>query len=203
VPVALSPDDFYAHALTAADEEKRLPLSRMTMWEVAPFDQDGLKVAPLRPPVVPEPPRSGEDPADCRSCERRDEGLWLDDNWRLNRIGPMGVPLVLMLHPREHHDLADLPDTLAAELGVLSTHIGRHVEGLDNVSRCHVFRVGDGGAHLHIWFFARPLGQGQLYGSWMPVWDDLLPEYPEDLAQADAEAVVRALGASYPPGQVR
>ena len=196
--MALSPDDFYAHALAAADGERRLPLSRMTMWEVAPFDQDGLRTAPLRPPVVPEPPRSGEDPTTCRSCERRDDGLWLDDHWRLTRVGPMGVPLVLMLHPREHHDLADLPDDLAAELGVLSVHIGRHVEALANVSRCHVYRVGDGGAHLHVWFFARPLGQGQLYGSWLPVWDDLLPEYPEDLAQGDAEAVVRALEASYP-----
>ena len=197
--MALSPDDFYAHALTVTDEEGRLPLSRMTMWEVAPFDQDGLKVAPLRPPVVPEPPRKGEDPADCPSCDRRDEGLWLDERWRLTRMSGMGVPLVLMLHTRDHHDLADLPDDLAAELGVLSAHIGRHVEALPNISRCHVYRVGDGGAHLHIWFFARPLGQGQFYGSWLPVWDDLLPEYPDDLAQADAELVVRALEASYPP----
>jgi hypothetical protein len=60
-----------------------------------------------------------------------------------------------------------------------------------------VYRVGDGGAHLHIWLFARPLGQGQLYGSWLPVWDDLLPEYPDDHAQRDAETVARALTASY------
>ena len=59
--------------------------------------------------------------------------------------------------------------------------------------RAHVYRIGDGGAHLHIWFFARPLGQGQLYGSWLPVWDDLLPEYPDDLAEQDAETVARGL----------
>ena len=109
------------------------------------------------------------------------------------------MPLILMLHPRDHHDLADLPDDLAAELGVLSAHLCRHVEALPNISRCHVYRVGDGGAHLHIWFFARPLGQGQFYGSWLPVWDDLLPEYPDDVARADADEVVRALEASYPP----
>ena len=51
--MAMEPQDFYAHALAAADEEGRLPLSRMTMWEVAPFDQDGLKVVPLRPPRRP------------------------------------------------------------------------------------------------------------------------------------------------------
>lgn len=194
--MALDPDDFYAHALTAADDERRLPLSRMTMWEVAPFDQDGLKVVPLRPPVLPEHERHGEDPATCRTCDRED-GLWINDRWRLTRVGGAGLPLVLMLLPRAHHDMGDLPDDLAAELGVLSTHLTRHVEALPNIARCHVYRVGDGGAHLHIWFLARPLGQGQFFGSWLPVWDDLLPEYPDDVAQADAEAVAAALAVSY------
>jgi hypothetical protein len=36
------------------------------------------------------------------------------------------VPLVLMLHPRDHYDLADLADERAAELGVLTTHVVRH-----------------------------------------------------------------------------
>lgn len=90
-----------------------------------------------------------------------------------------------------------IPDELAAGMGVLSTHIARHVEALPNIARAHVYRVGDGGAYLHIWFFARPLGQAQLYGSWLPVWDDLLPEYPDDLAQNDAETVARALHVSY------
>src|SRR6185312_667101 len=124
------------------------------------------------------------------------EGLWLSDRWRLTRVTQVGVPLVLMLHPRDHHDLADLPDELAAELGVLSTHIGRHVEALPHIGRCRVYRIGDGGAHLHVWFFARPAGQPQLYGSWMVVWDDLLPEYPAEVADADAATVADALVAS-------
>lgn len=70
-----------------------------------------------------------------------------------------------MLHPRDHYNLADLPDDLAA--------------------------------HLHVWFFARPEGQAQLYGSWLVIWDDLLPEYPEDVADADAAIVADALVASY------
>ena len=109
----------------------------------------------------------------------------------------VGAPLALMLHPRDHYDLADLPDELAAELGVLSTHIGRHIQSLPHISRAHVYRFGDGGAHLHIWFFARPEGQAQLFGSWMVVWDDLLPEYPSDVAVADATIVADALVASY------
>jgi hypothetical protein len=193
----LSSEEFYAYALAAADDEQRLPLARMTGWDISPFEADGLRVSRLRPPVVPEPPRGGEDPADCGSCRRRDEGIWLDDNWRLTRMARVGVPLVLMLHPRDHHDLVDLSDDLAAQLGVLSSHVARHVEALPHISRCHVYRIGDGGAHLHVWFFARPEGQSQLYGSWLVVWDDLLPEYPEAVADEDAATVAAALVASY------
>src|SRR5215469_8700178 len=125
--VALRSDEFYSHALAAADHEDRLPLARMTGWEISPFEPGGLRVAPLRPPVVPEPARAGEDPADCQACAARNDGIWLDDRWRLSRIANVGVPLVLMLYPRDHYDLTDLPDERAAELGVLTTHIGRHM----------------------------------------------------------------------------
>ena len=73
----LSPEDFYAQAVAAADAEQRLPLSRMAGWDISPFEPEGLRVSRLRPPVIPEPPRHGEDAADCGSCRRRDEGIWL------------------------------------------------------------------------------------------------------------------------------
>jgi hypothetical protein len=195
--MALRPDDFYAYALNAADDERRLPLARMTGWDISPFEPAGLRVAPLRPPVLPEPPRHGQDPSDCGSCRARDEGIWFNDRWRLTRITRVGVPLVLMLHPLDHYDMADLPDELAAELGLLTTRIVRHVQALPHISRAHVYRIGDGGAHLHVWFFARPEGQTQLFGSWLVVWDDLLPEYPADVAEADAVIVADALVASH------
>lgn len=195
--VALEPDEFYQHALSVADAEHRLPLSRMTGWEISPFEPDSLQVSPLRPPALPERARLGEDPLECSSCKARNQGIWLSDHWRLTRVPGVGVPLVLMLHPRDHLDLTDLTDDLAAELGVLTAHTARHIEDLPNIARAHVYRIGDGGVHLHVWFFARPLGQAQLYGSWMVVWDDLLPEYPEAVAQADAERVGDALGRSY------
>lgn len=198
--MAMNPDEFYAHALAAADPERRLPLSRMTSWDVAPFEQENLRVVPLRTPVLPEPPRNGEDPQSCVACMEGERGVWSNEHWRLECVAPVGVPLVLMLWPRQHYDLADLPDERAAELGVLTTHVARHIEALPNIARAHVYRVGDGGAHLHIWFFARPFGQRQLYGSWLPVWDDLLPAYPQDLAQADAEVVAAALEDSYSAG---
>jgi hypothetical protein len=195
--MAMSPQEFYEHALAVADADGRLPLARMTEWDISPFEQEGLRVSPLRPPAIPEKSRNGEDPADCTSCERRDKGVWFDEHWRLTRVSGVGVPLALMLHPRAHYDLADLPDDLASQLGVLTAHLVRHVEALPNVARGHVYRLGDGGAHLHMWFFARPEGQPQMLGSWLVVWDDLLPEYPGDIADADAATVVDALIASY------
>ncbi|MCZ7376062.1 hypothetical protein [Micromonospora sp. WMMC250] len=195
--MALRPDEFYDHALAAADGERRLPLARMTGWDISPFEADGLRVSPMRPPVLPEPARHGEDPSDCDACRNRNEGIWFNERWRLIRIKGVGVPLVLMLMPLEHHDMEDLPDELAAELGLLSTRIARHVQALPHISRAHVYRFGDGGAHLHIWFFARPQGQAQLFGSWLVAWDDLLPEYPSDVADADAAAVADALLASH------
>ncbi|MEU8664282.1 hypothetical protein [Actinoplanes philippinensis] len=194
--MAMTPDEFYQHALAATDSDNRLPLSRMTGWEISPFEQDGLRVTPLRPPVVPEPPRHGEDPARCNMCAARDRGLWFNERWRLDRIAGAGVPLILMLYPRDHYDMADLPDEMAAEMGVLGTRIVRHMQALPHLARAHMYRFGDGAAHLHLWFFGRPEGQSQLFGSWLPVWDDLLPEYPADLAAADAGQVAEALLAS-------
>ena len=193
--MALRPDEFYDHALAAADSEHRLPLARMTGWEISPFEQDGLRVAPLRPPVLPEPARHGEDPSDCNSCRNRDKGIWFNDRWRLTRIGGVGVPLVAHAapaRPLRHggparraggRTRACSPPTSSGTWR-RSTHI----------ARAHVYRIGDGGAHLHVWFFARPEGQAQLYGSWLVVWDDLLPEYPADVADADAAIVADCAG---------
>jgi hypothetical protein len=64
----MSPEEFYAHAMSAADADGWLPLSRMTAWEVFPFEQAGLRVVPLAPPVLPEPARGGEDAQDCPAC---------------------------------------------------------------------------------------------------------------------------------------
>src|SRR5258708_21732102 len=93
--------------------------------------------------------------------------------------------------------MEDLPEALAAALGLLTTQMVRPVEALPHIARAHMYRIGDGGAHLHIWFFARPEGQAQLYGSWLVVWDDLLPEYPAEVAGTDAAIVADMLVASY------
>jgi hypothetical protein len=43
----------------------------------------------------------------------------------------------------------------------------------------HVNRWGDGSAHLHLWFLARPFGRLQLRGTFLSLWDDILPPVPE------------------------
>ncbi|BCJ47377.1 hypothetical protein GCM10010168_17350 [Actinoplanes ianthinogenes] len=194
--MAMTPDEFYQHALAAADSDHRLPVPDMTGWEISPFEQEGLRVTPLRPPVVPEKPRHGEDPAECDICRDRDKGVWFNERWRLGRVTGRGVPLILMLYPRDHYDLAELPDEMAAEMGLLSTRIVRHLQAVPHIARAHMYRFGDGAVHTHLWFFARPEGQAQLLGSFLPVWDDLLPEYPADLADQDAALVADALIAS-------
>jgi diadenosine tetraphosphate (Ap4A) HIT family hydrolase len=156
----LTPDDFYVNALEAADSEGRMPLSRLTAWEIFPFESDGLRVVPLSKPELPEPSRRGEFGSACDSCATTGRGeIWHDHRWRLITFKePSGSPLVMMLLPKEHFDLIDLPDELASELGILVAHIARAIESLPHIARAHVSRWGDGGAHLHIFFFARPAG---------------------------------------------
>jgi hypothetical protein len=193
----MSPEEFYAHVMRAADADGRLPLSRMTAWDVFPFEQTGLRATPLAPPELPEPARFGEDGQDCGACASGRDPVWWDENWRLSVLEPTGIPLALMLEPRVHWDLPDLPDNLAAEMGVLIVRICRAVESLPHVARAHVSRWGDGGAHLHIFFFARPAGFAQLRGTCLAIWDDLLPEIPADQRDRDVAAVGRALAESY------
>ncbi|BCJ65481.1 hypothetical protein Prubr_25020 [Polymorphospora rubra] len=39
--------------------------------------------------------------------------------------------------------------------------------------------MGDGAAHLHLWFLARPQGRLQLRGTFLSLWDAILPPIPE------------------------
>ncbi|HVA53436.1 MAG TPA: hypothetical protein VNF05_07970 [Acidimicrobiales bacterium] len=195
----LSPDEFYANAVAAADAEGRLSLSRMTAWEIFPFEPDGLRVVPLNAPQMPETPRRGEGGAACDLCDAPGwASVWEDGRWRLITFAePSGAPLVMMLLPKQHFDLTDLPDDLAAELGRLIVHTSRAIESLAHVARAHVSRWGDGGAHLHFLFFARPEGFVQLRGTCLAIWDDLLPPAPRDVRDADALSVARSLEATY------
>lgn len=195
----LSPDDFYDNAMRGADDEGRLPLSRLTGWDIFPFESNGLRVVPLERPATPEPPRRGEDAARCESCAHNGRGvIWEDPRWRLlTFVEPSGAPLVVMLQPKSHFDLPNLPDDHAGEFGRLIVHVARALESLPNIARAHVSRWGDGGAHLHVFFFARPEGFSQLRGTCFAIWDDLLPATPREVRDADAVRVAEALATSY------
>ncbi|MCG5446639.1 hypothetical protein NIE79_005339 [Micromonospora sp. NIE79] len=87
--------------------------------------------------------------------------------------------MVLILESRTHLDLGDLPNLLAAELGVMTVRLERAIRSLDGVARVHVNRWGDGSAHLHMWFLARPYGLLQLRGTFLSLWDSILPPISE------------------------
>ena len=61
------------------------------------------------------------------------------------------------------------------------------------IGRCHVNRWGDGSAHSHIWFVARPEGFAQVKGSYAVEWDDILPPVPEAAWRADLHVVATKL----------
>ncbi|MEV6932812.1 hypothetical protein AB0M46_51130 [Dactylosporangium sp. NPDC051485] len=164
----------------------------MPGWEIFPFEGD-LRVKPLEDPVLPEPPRDGEDgPATCSTCQDPDRDLvWRDEHWLVRHVGgPTAVPVTLLLCPIAHHDLHDLPPERAAELGPMVQRVERAIVGLGGIGRVHVMKVGDGASHLHMWLMARPAGLGQLRGSCLALWDDLLPKQDE----AQWQAVLREVG---------
>ncbi len=163
-------------------------------WDIWPFEGE-QRIKQLAPRTLPEPPRHGEPGGGpCEPCAASDEAyLWADDAWRLKAVGPSGLPVVLVLEPRAHLDLGDVSDEEAAELGRLTVRIERAVVSLGDIARVHVMRLGDGGAHLHVWFLGRPAGMLQLRGSAATLWDDILPPVPEPAWRADLARVAAAM----------
>jgi len=155
-------------------------LPGFTSWPTFPFEGD-IRIKKLDEPVAVEPPRHGENPSECRACSSPDEAyIWVSERWRVRSLDrPTGLPMVLILESRSHLDLGDLPNLLAAELGVMTVRLERAVRSLDGVARVHVNRWGDGSAHLHLWFLARPYGRLQLRGTFLSLWDEILPTIPE------------------------
>lgn len=196
-------EEFHARVLAAQEAAGgRLPLDPegFTAWEAFPFDGEltAKAVAQLQDIEA----RFGEDPADCwcaASPPADDQWptVWRDQHWRLKLAPPSGSPLVLMLQPNAHHDLNELPRERAAELGILTVLLTGAMEALPSVGRAHMARWGDGGAHAHIWFLARPARMPQMRGTFNALWDDILPPVPAEVARDNAAAVVAALIATY------
>lgn len=192
-----TPEQFYARIVAAADADGRPPPPVQSEWDIFPFELEGLRTRRIEPPVLPEPPRGGEGGVDCRRCTKGDsDAVWSDDAWVLTGFGePLGLPVAAVLSPRAHHDLGDLDDDLAADLGQLTVRIERAITGLGHIGRVHVNKWGDGGAHLHVVFLARPAGLLQLRGSNLALWEEMLPRVPDEIAVADLRAVAATLAA--------
>jgi hypothetical protein len=175
------------------DETPRLP--EFITWPTFPFEGD-LRVRKLDPPVDVEPERQGEDPEACATCRAVDEEyIWVANRWRVRALQrPTGLPAVVILESRSHLDLGDLPNLLAAELGVMTVRLERAIRSLDGVARVHVNRWGDGSAHLHLWFLARPAGRLQLRGTFLSLWDDILPPIPDREWRANLALIAAWLG---------
>ena len=164
-------------------------------WETFPFD-GAMWPRPLAPPVGAEKPRAGERGVDCEACTARDEQFfWAHERWRMRTFDrPSGLPFVAVLEPRAHYaEPGDLPEELAAELGILLARIERAIREIGHIGRVHVCRWGDGGEHLHWWFLARPARIPQLTGSFAAIWDDVLPPVPEEIWRDNIAAVTAAL----------
>lgn len=123
-----------------------------------------------------EVPRRGSGAEECDACRAPDEEyVWVADRWRVRATRrPTGLPMVLGLESRHHLDLGDLPNLLAAELGVMTVRLEKAIRSLPGVAQVHVNRWGDDASHLRVWFLARPTGRPELRGPYLPVWDRAL-----------------------------
>jgi len=187
-------EEIFARAVAAADAEGRLATPPVRDWETFPFDGE-IRVRPLVPPVARERPRNGARGVDCWRCEHGLEGaVWSDEHWLVTPLErPSGLPVVVILFPRAHHDIDGLPSELAAELGPMLVRVEAAVRSVGEIGRVHVCRWGDGSEHLHWWFMARPARLPQLVGSFAAIWDDILPPTPEPTWRENLAAVAHAL----------
>ena len=196
---AESVEDYYARIAEAADEDGRLPVAveEMPGWDIYPYELDGLRLKPVRPPADEEPARRGEQASDCHCASGFDDAdeclVWTNQRWRLTLSRDTGLPVMLTLMPVEHHDLPSLPGDLAAEMGQLIVAVSDAVEHVPSVGRVQLAKYGDGGAHLHLFFLGRPARMLQFRGSPLIDWEENLPRVPLHVLQANARVVAERM----------
>lgn len=156
-----------------------------------------LRMAPLEPMLVPEAPRSGElDPSECGHCSPHDHGwLWKDDHWHISGAPRTGLPFWGGLAPNDHVLLHEMGPELSTTMGSVVQRFAGAVQRLEGVARTHFSRWGDGSAHFHLQFMARPLGMMQGRGYMLAVWDDVLPGTDPGLLAENHAQVAAAMAA--------
>jgi hypothetical protein len=166
----------------------------MASWPIFPFEGD-IRVKPTIVAGDRDLPRSGEPGAKpCETCPRPDDDyIWVDDHWRVSGSKPKGLPVQVFLETREHVDQDQLDDERAGELGRLIVRLDRAIQAIGGVGRVHYSRWGDGASHFHVWFFARPIGNWQMLGTFLPLWADIYPPTPDDVWNANLKIVAAEL----------
>lgn len=154
-----------------------------------------LRMAPLEPMMVPEKPRSGEyDATECFHCTvGTDSAIWADEHWHVGNPPSFGLPFIAGLAPNAHVRLDEMDAALLATFGDVVQRLAGAIQGLDGVARTHFSRWGDGSAHFHMHFLARPLGMMQGRGAMLALWDDVLPPIDPALVADNARQVAAAL----------
>jgi hypothetical protein len=154
-----------------------------------------LRMAPLAPMMVPERPRGGElDPAECFHCTTgTDEAIWRDEHWHVGNPPSFGLPFVAGLAPNRHVLLHEMDADLLATMGGVVQRLAGAIQRLDGVARTHFSRWGDGSAHFHMAFLARPLGMMQGRGAMLAFWDDVLPPTDPELVATNRKLVAQMM----------
>jgi len=159
-------------------------------------------VQTLQPPRD-EPPRTGE-LGDCGTCLPED-AIWQNERWRLRSKEDTSIPGTVVLETRAHLDsFVDLTPAHLAELGPLIALIEQSLLNLGGISRVHVSRWGDGTAHFHLYFYPRPRGRLQLRGTFLAIWELLLPPADKNTVREAEHAIaagMRAHGTTNSPSR--
>lgn len=147
--------------------------------------------------VIPEPPRRGEPGGPpCGICsDAMTSAVWQDEHFTVHPPVHSSLPGAVWVASKEHADsFGDLSSEVAAAFGPLVARVERAMlAALDDVARIHLYRWGDGGAHFHVWLLPRPLGFLDAQGMYLPVWEDVLPEVPDEESRAAARKIAVAL----------
>ena len=128
-------------------------------------------------PAADEPPRAGESGTVCGGCAVVDEdAIWANERWRLRSKEETSIPGTVILETRDHLDsFTSLSSVHLAEFGPLVAAVERCLLDLGDVSRVHISRWGDGSSHFHVYLYPRPRGRLQLRGTFLAIWELLLP----------------------------
>jgi diadenosine tetraphosphate (Ap4A) HIT family hydrolase len=151
--------------------------------------------------VIPEPPRRGEPGGEpCGICTgAATSAVWSNDFWTLHPPVSGSLAGAVWLASRKHVDsFADLPKTAAEDFGKVAGKVERAILSLGGIARVHLNRWGDGGAHFHVWFIPRPLGMLDAQGMMLPLWEDVLPNVPDEQLREAAERVAAMMDSELP-----